>query len=63
MRRTELTKKTARNKGYAALGSATGTMLLVLLLPWWLALIFGIPITSLLTYRWFQYRAKWGLRF
>lgn len=62
MRRTELTKKTARNKGYAALGSASATVLLCFLLTPYLA-VFGIPITAFLTYRWFQYRAKWGLRF
>ena len=61
MRRTELTKKTARNKGLAALGSATGTVLLMVLA--WQFVILGAPITALLTYRWFQYRAKWGLRF
>lgn len=62
MRRTELTKKTARNKGFAALGSATGTMILMFFLAWQFAII-GVPITGVLTYRWFKYRAKWGLRF
>lgn len=62
MRRTELTKKTARNKGYAALGSATATLFLCFLLTPWLA-IMGVPVTAFLVYRWFQYRAQWGLRF
>ena len=62
MRRTELTKKTARNKGFAALGSATGTVLLMWLLAWQFVFL-GLPITGWLTYRWFKYRAKWGLRF
>lgn len=62
MRRTELTKKTARNKGYAALGSGAMTVLLMFLLtPYFL--VIGLPVTGVLTYRWFQYRAKWGLRF
>ncbi|QED26547.1 hypothetical protein FRD01_04655 [Microvenator marinus] len=62
MRRTELTKKTAANKGYAALGAASATLLLCFLLSWWLIIIGG-PVTAYLTYQWFQYRAKWGLRF
>lgn len=62
MRRTELTKQTAKQKGYAALGSATATILLSLLLtPYMLAA--GGPVTLWLVYRWFQYRAQWGLRF
>ena len=61
MRRTELTKKTARNKGFAALGSASATVILCLLTPYFA--ILGVPVTLLLAYRWFQYRAKWGLRF
>lgn len=62
MRRTELTKKTARNKGFAALGSLSATVLLMWLIAWWMAFL-GVPVTAWLTYRWFKYRAKWGLRF
>ena len=62
MRRTELTKKTARNKGFAAIGSAAGTALLMWLLAWQFVFLGG-PITAVLAYRWFKYRAKWGLRF
>lgn len=62
MRRTEMTKQTARSKGYAALGTATATVLLSLLMTPYLLLIGG-PATLWLTYRWFQYRAEWGLRF
>ncbi len=61
MQRTELTKKTAKYKGFAALGSATATVLLTLLTPYFL--MFGIPMTAFLTFRWLKYRAKWGLRF
>lgn len=61
MKRTELTKKTARYKGFAALGSTTITILLALLTPYFLFL--GVPVSVFLTYRWLQYRAKWGLRF
>jgi len=62
MRRTELTKRTAANKGFAALGAASATVLLCFLLSWWMMLLGG-PVTAYLTYRWFQYRAKWGMRF
>ncbi len=62
MKRTELTKKTAANKGFAALGVATLTILMAWLLSP-LMLIVGAPVTAWMTYRWFQYRAKWGLRF
>lgn len=61
MRRTELTKKTARQKGLAAVGSAALTMLFVLFSPYFL--LAGIPATTWLTYRWLRYRAEWGLRF
>ena len=62
MQRTELTKKTAKYKGFAALGSATATTLFALFLtPYFLVL--GVPVTAFLTFRWLQYRAKWGLRF
>ncbi len=61
MQRTELTKKTAKYKGFAALGSATATVLLAFLTPYFLVL--GLPVTAFLTFRWLKYRAKWGLRF
>jgi hypothetical protein len=62
MKRTELTKKTAAQKGYVALGTATVTVLLAwLMTPWFL--ILGAPLTAWMTFRWFQYRAKWGMRF
>lgn len=61
MRRTELTKQTARNKGFAAMGSAALTVFLMMLSPYFL--IAGIPATAWMTYRWLRYRAEWGLRF
>ncbi len=61
MKRTDLTKKTAKYKGYVALGTATMTALFCLLSPYFLVL--GVPLTAFFTYRWLQYRAKWGLRF
>ena len=61
MRRTELTKKTAQKKGLAALGAGTATMLLFWL--WWAFAIVGVPVTGVLIYRWFKYRAEWGIRF
>lgn len=62
MKRTELTKRTAQYKGYLAMGSATVTALLVFLFSWYF-LILGVPLTGYYTFRWLQYRAKWGLRF
>ena len=61
MQRTDLTKKTARNKGLVAAGSATATVLLALLSPYFL--IPGLPVTLFFLYRWLQFMAKWGLRF
>ena len=62
MKRTEMTKKSARKKGYTALSSAAVTVLTAAALsPWFAAL--GAPVTAYLTYRWLAYRAKWGLRF
>lgn len=62
MRRTELTKKTAAYKGFAAIGSATATALLTFFISYYFAVL-GLPVTAWLTYRWLKYRAKWGLRF
>lgn len=61
MRRTELTKQNAKTKGFAALGSATATVLLCMMSPYFL--LAGGPVTLWLAYRWFRYRAEWGLRF
>ncbi len=62
MRRTELTKQSAKKKGYAAAGSAATTALLCLIMSPYI-LMAGGPLTLLLTYRWLRYRAEWGLRF
>lgn len=61
MRRTEMTKKTAQYKGFTALGAGTVTLLLAMLSMYFLVL--GVPVTAWLTYRWFKYRAEWGMRF
>ncbi len=61
MKRTELTKKTARNKGIVALGAAVTTGLFAYFSMWFLLL--GLPFTFLFTYKWLRYRAEWGLRF
>lgn len=61
MKRTELTKKTARNKGLVALSAALTTTLFASFSLWFL--LFGIPFTFFFTYRWLRYRAEWGLRF
>ena len=62
MKRTELTKRTAKYKGFVALGSATTPVLMAFLFSWYF-LVLGLPLTGYYTYRWLQYRAKWGLRF
>lgn len=62
MQRTDMMKKTARNKGMAALGSAGATALAAGVLTPWLLLL-GVPVTLILIVRWLQYRAKWGMRF
>ena len=62
MRRTELTRQTARTKGYAALGSAATTAALWALMGPYI-LLAGGPITLWMAYRWLRFRAEWGLRF
>lgn len=62
MKRTELTKKTARYKGLVALGSASVTVMLCVFLSFYFAIL-GLPLTAFFAYRWLQYRAEWGLRF
>ncbi len=62
MRRTDLTKQNAKKKGYTALGSAVTTAALCAIMSPYI-LIAGGPVTLWLTYRWFQYRAEWGMRF
>ena len=61
MKRTELTKKTARTKGLTALSVAVTTGLLCLMTYYFL--IIGLPLTLYFTYKWLSYRAEWGLRF
>ena len=55
-------KATARKKGLAAAGAATGSVLLLALAPAVLG-VAGLVGTAYLTYDWFQYRAKRGMRF
>lgn len=62
MRRTELTKQSAKKKGYAAAGSAVTTAVLFAVMGPYI-LLAGGPLTLWLTYRWLRYRAEWGLRF
>lgn len=55
-------KQKARKKGYAALGSTATTILFASMIhPGFL--IPGVPVTLWLAYRWFKYRAKWGMKF
>ncbi|MFB6374245.1 MAG: hypothetical protein ABEN55_14290 [Bradymonadaceae bacterium] len=52
----------ARKKGVAALGSAATTAFFTAMISYGF-LIPGLPITAWLTYRWFKYRAEWGMKF
>ncbi|MEC9398405.1 MAG: hypothetical protein VYE40_02290 [Myxococcota bacterium] len=61
MQRTEMTKKTARYKGFVALGSLAVTSMLCFFSLYFA--IIGLPVTLFFAYRWLQYRAKWGIRF
>lgn len=62
MRRMELVKRNASYKGYAAIGSVVLTSTL-LVYGFWLFALFGTGASAWFLYRWFAYRAKWGLRF
>ncbi len=62
MSRMELVKRNASYKGYAALGSIALTTMLFIN-AWWFMALFGAGASAFLTYRWFSYRAKWGMRF
>lgn len=62
MRRTELVKRNASTKGYIAVASVVGTSLFFVYGMWLLGLM-GMGASGYLIYRWFAYRAKWGLRF
>jgi hypothetical protein len=55
-------RATARKKGLAAAGAATGSVLLLALGPAFLG-VAGIVGTAYLTYDWFTFRAKRGMRF
>ena len=55
-------KNDARKKGLAALGTAATTAMFMAMLSPYFA-IAGVPVTALLTYRWFKYRAEWGMKF
>lgn len=62
MRRTEMTRANARQKGFLALGAASATVVLSM----WLSpffLLFGAPLTLWMAYKWLRYRAEWGMRF
>ena len=55
-------KKNARKKGMAALGSAATTAMFMAMLSPYFA-VPGVPVTLYLAYRWFKYRAEWGMKF
>ncbi len=58
----ELVKRNASYKGYTAVAAAAATSML-LFYGWWIMGLLGLGATGMLIYRWFAYRAKWGLRF
>ncbi len=53
----------AAKKGAIALGGWGGTLLALLFAHSAFLVIVGIGISSWLTWSWFSYRAKWGMRF
>ena len=55
-------KKDARKKGLAALGTAATTAMFMTMMSSYFAIL-GVPATIYMTYRWFKYRAEWGMRF
>ena len=55
-------KSKARKKGMVALGSAATTAFFAAMVNLGF-LIPGLPMTAWLTYRWFKYRAEWGMKF
>jgi hypothetical protein len=54
-------KKDARKKGLAALGTAATTAMFMTMSVYFAVL--GVPATAYMTYRWFKYRAEWGMKF
>ena len=53
----------ATRKGALALAGWGGTVLLFWMTRGWFLPVVGIGVSVWLTWRWFSYRAKWGMRF
>lgn len=62
MSRMELIKRNASTRGYVATASVVATTAL-LVYGWWFLGLMSLGASGFLIYRWFAYRAKWGLRF
>lgn len=58
----ELVKRKASRQGYTALAAVAGTTAFFAF-GWWLMGLMSAGASAFLAYRWFKYRAKWGLRF
>jgi hypothetical protein len=56
-------KTEAKKKGYVALGAWGGSALLLFGLGWTVPGVGAAVGASYLTYKWFMYRAKRGMRF
>ena len=55
-------RSVAKKKGWMALGGVAGTGVLFVYLPWMIG-VAGVAGTAYLTWDWFKWRAKHGLRF
>jgi hypothetical protein len=53
----------AKKKGVLAAGAAAGTAAVFLLTPLWPLGVIGLAGTGYLTWDWFKFRAKRGMRF
>jgi hypothetical protein len=58
----ELVKRDASRRGYTAAVAVASTTALFFIGWWWMALM-GMGASAFLVYRWFAFRAKWGMRF
>jgi len=56
-------KSEAATKGWLAVAGWGGTVAVGLLWTSWFLILLGVIASAFLTKRWFDYRAKWGMRF
>jgi hypothetical protein len=56
-------RETSRKKGLMAAGAAAGTAAVLLFTGLWPVWLIGLAGTGYLTWDWFKFRAKRGMRF